>query len=306
MKFALASSDLAESDIAPGDLVDGVNVRVVGPDGWPAPPPRLSPSGASMFEQCPRRWRFRYVERFPDPPGIQALVGSFAHLVLESLLGEEPARRTPSRARVLARELWAGFARDDDYAALELDEAQSRDFRWKAWTAIEGLWALEDPVSVEVAATEHKVEATLAGVPFRGVVDRLDIAPDGMVVTDYKSGRAPSPRYAKGRLDQVVLYAAAVAGATGQRPVRARLLYLGQRIIDVAVTDEVLEVTVEALASTWVAIGEACATDSFAPRTGPLCNWCPYADRCPEGTAEIKRRTATRQAQERSLLKMAS
>lgn len=294
-----------ELELDPADLHDEVNIGAVGSDGRPAPPARLSPSGASMFEQCPRRWRFRYVDRLPDPPGIPALVGSFAHLVLESLLQEEPPDRTPARARTLARDRWSEFEADYDYAALELDEAESREFRWKAWTAIEGLWALEDPAGVEVLATEEKVEATLGGVPFRGVVDRIDEGPDGMVVTDYKSGRAPSLRFAPKRLTQVLLYAAAVAEEMDRPPVKARLLYLGQRVVDTDVTAETLESTVEALASTWADIGGACAADEFAPRTGPLCNWCPYAANCPEGTADIERRAAERAAQEESLLRMA-
>lgn len=294
-----------ELELDPADLHDEVNVGAVGADGRPAPPARLSPSGASMFEQCPRRWRFRYVDRLPDPPGIPALVGSFAHLVLEALLQEDPPERTRARARMLARARWSEFEAEYDYSAMELGEAESREFRWRAWKAIEGLWTLEDPAAVEVAATEQKVEATLGGVPFKGVVDRIDEGPDGMVVTDYKSGRPPSRRFEPKRLVQVLLYAAAVAEYMGRPPVRARLLYLGQRVVDTPVTEETLESTVEALASTWSAIGTACAADAFAPRTGPLCDWCPYAANCPEGTAEIERRAAERAAQEESLLRMA-
>ena len=54
-------------------------------------------------------------------------------------------------------------------------------------------------------------------MPFRGIVDRLDEEGDGLVVTDYKSGKAPSARFRRGRLDQVLLYAAAVEQATGEK-----------------------------------------------------------------------------------------
>lgn len=65
----------------------------------------LSPSSASTFEQCPLRWRFRYIDRLPDPPGPDAVVGTFAHLVFEHLLELDPADRTPDRARTLAGQL---------------------------------------------------------------------------------------------------------------------------------------------------------------------------------------------------------
>jgi len=262
----------------------------------PTPPRRLSPSGAGTFEQCPRRWRMRYVERLPDPPGEAALAGSFAHRVLELLMQRDPHERTVEVAKAIARTEWPGVEADPDFRALGFDEAGGKHFRWKAWQAIEGLWALEDPKDVEVRATEHDVEADLGGVPFRGIVDRLDEEGDGLVVTDYKSGKAPSARFRRGRLDQVLLYAAAVEQATGEMPVHARLLYLGQRPVGIKVTREEIDGVVDKLAGTWAAINTACATDEFEPRTGPLCGWCPYVDRCPEGTKEIAKRQAKKDA----------
>jgi putative RecB family exonuclease len=262
----------------------------------PTPPRRLSPSGAGTFEQCPRRWRMRYVERLPDPPGEAALAGSFAHRVLELLMQRDPHERTVAIAKAIARAEWPSVEADHDFRALGFDEAGSKHFRWKAWQAIEGLWALEDPKAVDVRATEHDVEADLGGVPFRGIVDRLDDEGDGLVVTDYKSGKAPSARFRRGRLDQVLLYAAAVEQATGEMPVHARLLYLGQRPVGIKVTREEIDSVVDKLAGTWAAINTACDTDKFEPRTGPLCGWCPYVDRCPEGTKEVAKRQAKKDA----------
>lgn len=276
---------------APAEVATAVEV------GIPTPPPRLSPSGAGTFEQCPRRWRMRYVERLPDPPGEAALAGSFAHRVLELFMQRAPEERTVEVAKVIARDEWPEVEADDDYKALGYDETTGKQFRWKAWKAIEGLWALEDPKAVEVRATEQDIEADLGGVPFRGIVDRLDEEGDGLIVTDYKSGKAPSPRYRRGRLDQVLLYAAAVKEATGEMPVHARLLYLGQRPVGIKVTQDELDGVVEKLAGTWSAINTACATDEFEPRTGPLCGWCPYVDRCPEGTKEAAKRQAKRDAE---------
>ena len=162
--------------------------------GVATPPPRLSPSGAGTFEQCPRRWRHRYVDRLPDPPGEAALAGSFAHRVLELLMQRESHGRTPEAAKLIARQEWPETEGTADYVALGYDEEKGRSFRWKAWQAIEGLWKLEDPAAVDVQATESDIQVDLAGVPFRGIVDRLDQEGDGVVVTDYKSGKAPSPR----------------------------------------------------------------------------------------------------------------
>lgn len=259
----------------------------------PAAPSHLSPSGASTYEQCPRRWRFRYVEKLPDPPGEAALAGTFSHRVLELLLQRPAQERTVDTARRIAREVWPETASDPHFTALGLDDTGARAFRWKAWLAVEGLWKLEDPSRVEVHATEQRVATVLGTVPFRGVIDRVEVEADGLAISDYKSGRAPNPRYAEERLSQVLLYAAAVEAELGRRPHRVRLLYLGQRTVEAVVTDERLDGAVAALEDTWAALGAAVATDTFAPRPGPLCAWCPYADRCPEGTEELARRAVT-------------
>ena len=292
-------------DFEPTDVIDPVNSGAVGPDVRPAPPERLSPSGAATFDQCPRRWRFRYVERMPDPPGIDALVGTFAHRVLELLMQQVPGRRTKDEARRIARTIWPEVSCSEDYRDLELSDDEARDFRWRGWRAIEGLWELEDPVEVDVTATEEHLSVVLNGVPFRGVVDRLEREPDGLVVSDYKSGRAPGIRYAQERLQQVLLYAAAVGEQAGEVPVRARLLYLGQKIVSTATSPAEIEGAVGQLSSTWNAIVEACDIDDFEARPGPLCNYCAYAEHCPQGQAEITRRTARRTAEDENLMRLA-
>ncbi len=253
-------------------------------------PKYLSPSSASMFQQCPRKWKHRYVDKLPDPPGEPALAGTFAHRVLELLLQEPPERRTADRAKELAREVWPEISEDADFAALRLTEEQARAFRWRSWQAIEGLWQIEDPTEVVVEATEQDVQVTIGGVPFRGIIDRVDVESDGLVIADYKSGKAPSPRYTDDKLSQVLLYAAALAALSGIRPARARLLYLNQRIVEVDVTEENLTQVTTSLQQTWEQLQKSCETEEFEACTGPLCAWCPFVGSCPEGQVEVNQR----------------
>ncbi len=267
-----------------------VDLDVPDPDEREGLPRYLSPSSASLFQECPRRWKHRYLDRLPDPPGEPALAGTFAHRVLELLLQEPPERRTRERAKELARQVWPEIDGHADYRALGLTEDQARAFRWRSWLAIDGLWEIEDPSRVVVEATEQDLRVEIGGVPFRGIVDRLDVEPDGLVIADYKSGRAPSDRFAEARLRQVLLYAAAVAEVTGIRPARARLLYLNQRIIEVAVTSENIAEVVQTLARTWERLRQACEAGEFETRTGPLCAWCPFLAHCREGRTEVEHR----------------
>ena len=151
----------------------------------------LSPSSASTFEQCPLRWRFRYIDRLPDPPGPDAVVGTFAHLVFEHLLELNPADRTPDRARTLAGQLVDSTRTSDDYQRTWA--GADREFDWRSWWAIRGLWRLERPDQVDVVATEQRLRLQLGAVPFVGVLDRLNGAPGGVEVVDYKGLALDTP-----------------------------------------------------------------------------------------------------------------
>jgi putative RecB family exonuclease len=255
-----------------------------------APPPHLSPSSATMFRQCPRRWRHRYIERLEDPAGPAALVGTLAHRVLELLLNEPAGDRNLDRARNLAGEAWPAHAAHPEFARLGLDPDATREFKWRVWRAIEGLWQLEDPATVDVRATEQRLEVQLHGVPFVGIVDRVDHGPDGLVITDYKSGQPPRPAQVEEKLDQVLLYAGAVAAATGEQPARARLLYLGATIIEAEATPAAVGRAAGRLRDTWDTLEAAQRADEFPAQPGPLCGWCPFLDRCSAGRTELQAR----------------
>lgn len=253
-------------------------------------PKHLSPSSASSFDGCPRRWKFKYVDRRREPSGEAAVVGTFAHEVLEHLCGLGAEQRTLEQAKALARQLWPDLESTDDYQELELDDDASRAFRWKSWLAIAGLWDLEDPAAVDVVSTEQKVTATLGDVPFLGIIDRVDRIDGKLVVSDYKSGTLPGVRFRDDKIQQVMLYAAALNAMGDERPDRARLLYLGQQILDVTVTEQRLEDVTGQIGETWSSINASCTADTFEAKPGVLCGWCPFAADCPEGHAELTKR----------------
>ena len=256
----------------------------------------LSPSGSALFEECPRRWKFRYIDKLPEPSSPEAVVGTFAHRVLEQLMALPAEDRSVDEARRIAGECWPEFRDGDEYQTLGLDEAETRAFMWQAWQAVEGLWEVEDPAGIEVLACESALEADLGGVPFKGTADRIERNTDGeTVVTDYKSGKAPPPGYGGRHMHQVLLYAAALE-QQGQPVDRVAVVYLGERRVSVRATPQLVARAVDRLADTWESIQQTCGSGEFAPKTGPLCSWCPHTGICPEGAAEAEARAAARAA----------
>ena len=70
---------------------------------------------------------------------------------------------------------------------------------------------------MEVVSTEQKIQVELGSVPFVGVIDRVDRIGADLVVSDYKSGTLPGYRWRHDKIQQVMLYAAALQSHTGRR-----------------------------------------------------------------------------------------
>ena len=86
---------------------------------------------------------------------------------------------------------------------------------------------LEDPRTVRAIGLELRVEAEVDGIRLRGIIDRLELDADGeLVVTDYKTGAAPSTQYERKRLSGVHIYSLLCEQLLGRRPKRVQLLYL--------------------------------------------------------------------------------
>jgi putative RecB family exonuclease len=55
---------------------------------------------------CPLLYRFRTIDRLPEPPSSDATRGTVVHGVLERLFDLPAARRTPEEAVQLVRPQW--------------------------------------------------------------------------------------------------------------------------------------------------------------------------------------------------------
>lgn len=272
----------------------------------------LSPSGASLWKQCPRRWWYRYVEGLPEPPpGEPAVLGTFVHEVLEHLLDCAPADRTPDAARAIATERFAAFAQRGDFKALGFDESATKRFKHRVWVAISAYFAEFAPTAVEPVHQELRVKAEIDGVPFFGIIDLLErdtaAGGDAVIVTDYKTGTPPetdkpwSAAQNAEKLLQPMWYAAALMEMGEHSPTLARLLYftaaetadggyVGRTGTLAAPVDAGAVAAARAeLVLRWRQITEAREAGAADSNPSVLCGWCPFVTHCSEGQIEVKR-----------------
>jgi putative RecB family exonuclease len=120
-------------------------------------------------------------------------------------------------------------------------------------------------------------------VMLRGIIDRLELDADGgLVVTDYKTGRAPPERYEQGRLGGVHFYSLLCERLFGQRPSRVQLLYLADPLAIICrPSDQSTSALERKVAAIWSAVERACARDDFRPKPSRLCDYCAFRAYCP-------------------------
>jgi putative RecB family exonuclease len=273
-------------------------LEVVVPDPAPVPDgetagerersrgPALSPSRAGDFMTCPLLYRFRVIDKLPEPPSPAAARGTLVHAVLERLFDQPRAERTPEVAHDLVQPQWERLLADEPELSTLFAGPDDRD-AWlrDAVTILDRYFALEDPRRLEPADRELYVEAMLdSGLRLRGYIDRLDVAPTGEIrVVDYKTGKAPPPDFEARALFQMKFYALVLWRARGTIPRLLQLMYLGDgQVVRYAPDEAGLRATERKVKALWEAIERARATGDWRPRPGRLCDWCAHQSLCPE------------------------
>ncbi|WP_264372477.1 RecB family exonuclease [Georgenia subflava] len=251
----------------------------------------LSPSRAKDFQQCPLLFRFRAVDRLPEPPSAAAVKGSLVHAVLERLFDLPAAGRTEEAAQSLLDPEWSRLqAERPDVVSMFAGPEDLGAWLAQARSLLTQYFRMENPQRLEPAEREMLVETELAsGVLLRGFVDRLDVAPNGAVrVVDYKTGKAPNPRFQDEALFQMRFYALMLWRLNGTVPARLQLVYLGNgRTLTHDPVEAELVALEKHLDRLWETISAAAATGDFQPRVSRLCDWCSFQSLCPKFGGEV-------------------
>lgn len=247
------------------------------------PPRTLSPSKVETFTQCALKFRYRAIDKLPEPPSEAATKGTLVHAALEGLLALDPGGRTRDAAQACTDTAIEQIRTDDDFTGLELDERSTEEFFADARWLVDNYFSVEDPTTVRPVGLELLLEVPRDGYAIRGIIDRLELDENGeFVVTDYKTGRSPSPRFAQQRMGQLTMYAAMCTEVLGRRPAKIRMLFLRDGgIVEAVPTEQDLGAMDRRVDAVWHAVEAACANDDFRPKPSKLCDWCAFKPYCP-------------------------
>ena len=190
------------------------------------PPKTLSPTSCNDWNQCPRLYKLRHIERRKTPSSSALERGIASHTALENLFSLERAERTPDRLAALFREAWAerrhakpelldelfggGDADADADAAARARLIAERAWGLESLEKLGGYFALEEPGAFDPLAREERMRVEFedednardggggggggaAPLVVTGVLDRIDEDPTSgrLTIVDYKTSKPP-------------------------------------------------------------------------------------------------------------------
>jgi RecB family exonuclease len=276
----------------------------LGFDGMPRRLYACTPTRLNTWLECPRKYRFTYLDRPAPPKGppwAHNSLGASVHNALAAWWRLPRQGRTVAAAGDLLESGWLtdGFA----------DDAQALEHRRRCREMVQGYVAGLDP-DREPIGVERTVATRTDLIAVSGRIDRLDDrrnadeSPGELVVVDYKTGRHLLTVDDARTSMALALYALAAERVMRRPCHRVELHHLP--------TGNVLawEHTTESLArqlSRAEALAEECARadehykteaqdgatlmrDLFQARPSFGCGWCDYRAQCPEGRAAAESR----------------
>lgn len=268
------------------DLFEAANTPSPQPVAKPRKPRplALSPSRANDYQQCPLLYRLRSIDRLPEPKTVPQVKGNLVHAVLEEMHEKPSTEREYPGAVKRLKPIWAQMCAKDPELLELVPEAELHEFLVECRALLRGYFEMENPQGFDAHEVEMYVDTVLPnGVPVRGFIDRVDVAPTGEVrVVDYKTGKKPIPRYSASAKFQMKFYALVYWRLFQQIPAQLRLMYL--KVMDsmyLAPSREELEYFERDLGELWGKIEADGKSGDFRPKTSKLCGWCSFQAICP-------------------------
>ena len=152
----------------------------------------LSYSRISTYNECPKKFELKYIQKIEEPSHWYFSYGKSIHAVLERLLschlgedgqlyGDDVALFPTSLSQLLDENwLTEGYADPSD---------QDRKRR-QALRVLTAFFPVFQSTWQQMVYVEHLINTEIDGIPFTGIVDRIDRVNDNVLrIVDYKSAR---------------------------------------------------------------------------------------------------------------------
>ncbi|NCN99427.1 hypothetical protein COU62_04780 [Candidatus Pacearchaeota archaeon CG10_big_fil_rev_8_21_14_0_10_35_219] len=139
---------------------------------------KFSPSSLLCFDECQKKYEYRYVYNMPEPKPIswEAInLGSFVHQIAD--IGVKQNFKTEKEFILLAKSLQA----EEEWESVDINQAIP---------IIKVFFERNKNKYTPESKTEIHLHAKIEGLHFHGYADRIDFHEDGLEIIDYKTGNS--------------------------------------------------------------------------------------------------------------------
>lgn len=241
---------------------------------------RLSYSSIDTYQSCPLKYKYRQIDRIPEPKSKEALFGTLIHSTMKFI--HTPALLPPSFEQAIDH-FSRGWREDVFDSPLEERAAFTQGV-----DMIRRYYETNDITSAVIVDLESRFQIEIGNEQLgqhiiAGSIDRIDKTTDGYEIIDYKTTKKMPPQSKVDEDLQLTVYFKAFLERypaererIGNITVSLYFLKHGVKLSakrtmeDLARLDErVFEVI------------EHIQKEEFEPNLSPLCDWCGFQKICP-------------------------
>lgn len=248
-----------------------------------------SHSRLGCFEQCPKRFRYRYVDKRPEGfTSIEAFMGTVVHATLETVYAGGPFADLYARKGLgaLYVEHWT-WLRSHAKSPIRVikDGDRERDYEYLGFEMLERYMAQRYSLTNHeyTVGVECKVGIQLGEDQYVGYIDRLAYDPikQRFVIIDYKTGKRALDRFEGKEADQLRSYGAGLMlDLEHVHEVDLRLEFLRHgKAVSSTISREGIAAVLRKLRRK---VSDQEAATDYPALPGPLCRWCGYNDICED------------------------
>jgi putative RecB family exonuclease len=236
---------------------------------------RLSFSRIDSYANCPRKFRYAYVDKLPGRPGPHLSFGTSVHNALEAFY-DRKLPECPTEEELLGF-LYEGW---DSSGFVQLPREEQLGFYRHAQDVLRRFHRRAAPTYRLPAATEAWFELPIGyEATVVGSIDRVDIDDDGRLhVVDYKTNRKVKDRARVASSLQLSLYALACRHLFGALPATVSLDFV---VPGIAIVAELEELDLDGARQAVLDTAAAVRAEAYPPTPNPLCGWCDFRSVCP-------------------------
>ncbi len=248
-------------------------------------------SRLGTFEQCPLKYKFRYIDKIKPPvkDSIESYLGSCVHKTLEWIY---TSGKNPSVDEVVSyySQFWTKNYKKE--ILIVKKEFQAKDYFNKGLGFLLNYYKKYYPFEDGTLACEKKIIINLQGEEIYkiiGFIDRLvyNSKTKEYEIHDYKTAKNLPSRKEIKENKQLALYSIAIKETHGKETKIVLIWhYLAHELeIQERKTDEELEILKQEIIEE---IEKIKSTKEFPPKKTMLCHWCEYKDICPVWNSKEK------------------